>query len=86
MAAEKSYARLGLFVVVGIVVILGTGLFFAQRMRSRAVISLVTYVAENVSGLDISSRTSESTRTASEKPSRSTSKYFRTGWSRLGRT
>jgi paraquat-inducible protein B len=55
MAAEKSYARLGLFVVVGIVVILGTGLCFAQRMRSRAVISLVTYVTENVSGLDISS-------------------------------
>jgi paraquat-inducible protein B len=55
MAAEKSYARLGLFVVVGIVVILGTGLFFAQRMRSRAVISFVTYVTENVSGLDISS-------------------------------
>ena len=55
MAAEKSYARLGLFVVIGIVVMLGTGLFFAQRMRSRAVISLVTYVAENVSGLDISS-------------------------------
>jgi paraquat-inducible protein B len=55
MAAEKSYARLGLFVVIGIVVILGTGLFFAQRMRSRAVISLVTYVTENVSGLDVSS-------------------------------
>jgi paraquat-inducible protein B len=55
MAAEKSYARLGLFAVIGVVVILGTGLFFAQRMRSRAVISFVTYVTENVSGLDISS-------------------------------
>jgi len=55
MAAEKSYVRLGLFVVVGVVVILATGLFFVQRMRSRAVISLVTYVSENVSGLDISS-------------------------------
>jgi paraquat-inducible protein B len=55
MAAEKSYARLGLFAVIGVVVILGTGLFFMQRMRSRAVISLVTYVTENVSGLDISS-------------------------------
>ena len=55
MAAEKSYARLGLFVVIGLVVTLGTGLFFVQRMRSRAVISLVTYVTENVSGLDISS-------------------------------
>jgi len=55
MPAEKSYARLGLFAVIGIVVILGTGLFFVQRMRSRAVISLVTYVTENVSGLNISS-------------------------------
>jgi paraquat-inducible protein B len=55
MAAEKSYARLGLFAFIGVVVILGTGLFFMQRMRSRAVISLVTYVTENVSGLDISS-------------------------------
>jgi paraquat-inducible protein B len=32
-----------------------TGLFFVQRMRSRAVISMVTYITENVSGLDISS-------------------------------
>jgi paraquat-inducible protein B len=55
MAAEKSYARLGLFVVIAVVVVLGTSLFFAQRMRSRAVIGLVTYVTENVSGLDISS-------------------------------
>ena len=55
MAAEKSYARLGLFVALGVVVIIATGLFFVQRMRSRAVIELVTYVTENVSGLDISS-------------------------------
>jgi paraquat-inducible protein B len=55
MAAEKSYARLGLFVVVGGAIILATGLFFVQQMRSRAVISLVTYTTENVSGLDISS-------------------------------
>ncbi len=55
MAAEKSYAKLGLFVVVGLAVILATGLFFVQRMKRRAVITLVTYVSENVSGLDISS-------------------------------
>jgi paraquat-inducible protein B len=55
MAAEKSYARLGVFVALGVVVIVATGLFFVQRMRSRAVIELVTYVTENVSGLDISS-------------------------------
>ena len=55
MAVDKSYARLGLFVVLGLVVILATGLFFIQRMRSREVIELVTYITENVSGLDISS-------------------------------
>ena len=55
MAAEESYARLGFFVVVGLMVILVTGLFFIQRLRSRAVIALVTYFTENVSGLDISS-------------------------------
>jgi len=55
MAAETSYARLGFLVVVGLMVILVTGLFFIQRLRSRAVIALVTYFTENVSGLDISS-------------------------------
>ena len=55
MAAEKSYARLGFFVVVGVIVMLATGLFFIQRMRSREVITLVTYFTEDVSGLDISS-------------------------------
>lgn len=55
MAAEERYARLGFFVVLGVIVILGTGLFFIQRMRSRDVIPLVTYFNENVSGLDISS-------------------------------
>src|SRR4249920_2086007 len=55
MAVEKSYASLGLFLVVAIVVILTTGLLFIQRMRSRAVIELVTYSQENVTGLDISS-------------------------------
>jgi len=55
MAAEESYARLGFFVVVGLLVILVTGLFFIQRLRSREVIALVTYFTENVSGLDISS-------------------------------
>ena len=49
MTVEKSYARLGLFVVIVIVVILATGLLFIQRMRSREVIELVTYTQENVS-------------------------------------
>jgi len=55
MAVEKSYARLGLFLVIAIVVILATGLLFIQRMRRQEVIELVTYTQENVAGLDISS-------------------------------
>ncbi len=55
MAAEKSYATLGLFVVVAVIVAVLTGLFFVQRIRSREVIKLVTYFTDNVSGLDISS-------------------------------
>ena len=55
MAVEKSYASLGLFLVIAIVVIVATGLLFVQRMRSRGVIEFVTYSQENVTGLDISS-------------------------------
>jgi paraquat-inducible protein B len=55
MAVQKSYARLGLFVVVALVVVLATAFLFIQRMRSRAVIEMVTYTRENVSGLDVSS-------------------------------
>ena len=55
MAVEKSYARLGFFIVVAVVVILATAVLFIQRMRTRAVIALVTYTTENVSGLDVSS-------------------------------
>lgn len=55
MAVEKSYARLGLFVVVVLVTALATALFFVQRIRSREVIAMVTYTTDNVSGLDVSS-------------------------------
>jgi paraquat-inducible protein B len=55
MAVEKSYARLGLFLVVVLVVALATALLFIQRWRSRAVIGAVTYTTENVSGLEVSS-------------------------------
>jgi len=55
MAVDKSYARLGFFIVIGLAVILATALLFIQRMRSREVIELVTYTQENVAGLDISS-------------------------------
>ena len=55
MAVEKSYARLGFFMVVVLVVVLATAVLFIQRMKNRAVIGMVTYTTENVSGLDISS-------------------------------
>ncbi len=55
MAVEKSYARLGFFLVVALVVILATALLFIQRLRSQAVIEVVTYIPEDVSGLDVSS-------------------------------
>lgn len=55
MAVEKSYARLGFFIVVTLVVVLATAVFFIQRLRSRAAIGMVTYTTENVAGLDVSS-------------------------------
>ena len=97
MAAEKSYARLGLFVVVGVAIMLATGLFFVQQMRSRAVISMVTYITENVSGLDISSPvrfrgvpvgrvTDIRVDAGGGTPSRSISKCSRSGWPQSVRT
>jgi phospholipid/cholesterol/gamma-HCH transport system substrate-binding protein len=55
MVVEKSYARLGFFIVVSLVVVLATAVLFIQRLRSRDVIGMVTYTTENVSGLDVSS-------------------------------
>ena len=55
MAVEKSYARLGLFLVLVLVVVLATAMFFIYRLRTRAVLPAVTYTTENVSGLDVSS-------------------------------
>jgi hypothetical protein len=55
MPAEKSYARLGLFIVVTLVVVLATAVLFIQRMKQRAAIGMVTYTNENVFGLDVSS-------------------------------
>lgn len=55
MAVEKNYARLGLFLLIALVVMLATALLFIQRAQSREVIELVTYTNENVSGLDVSS-------------------------------
>ena len=55
MAVERNYARLGLFMVVTLAVLIATALLFLQRARSRAVIEMVTYTRENVSGIDVSS-------------------------------
>jgi paraquat-inducible protein B len=55
MAVERSYARLGLFLVVALVVVIASSLLFIQRLRSQTAIELVTYTTENVSGLDVAS-------------------------------
>jgi hypothetical protein len=55
MPVEKSYARLGFFILVTLVVVLVTVVFFIQRLKSRAAITMVTYTTENVFGLDVSS-------------------------------
>jgi len=69
-----------------LVVVLATAVLFIQRMRSRAVIALVTCTTENVSGLDVSSpvryrgvpvgRVTDLSVDPRRTPSRSTSRYF----------
>ena len=55
MAVEKSYARLGFFIVVTLLVVLASAVLFIQRLKKRPSISMVTYTTDNVFGLDISS-------------------------------
>jgi hypothetical protein len=55
MPVEKSYARLGSFIVVALLVVLVTAVFFIQRLKRRPAIGMVTYTTENVFGLDVSS-------------------------------
>jgi ABC-type transporter Mla subunit MlaD len=55
MSVERSHARLGAFLVVVLIVVLASGLLFIQRWRSQAVMEMVTYTTENVSGLDVAS-------------------------------
>ena len=55
MSVEKNYARLGLFIAIALIVILGTALLLVQRLRTREAIAFVTYTTENVTGLDVSS-------------------------------
>ena len=55
MAVEKSYARLGFFIVLTLVLFLVTAVFFIQRLKQRPAIGMVTYTTDNVFGLDVSS-------------------------------
>lgn len=55
MAVNKSYARLGLFILITLVVVLVTAVFFIERLKSRPAIGMVTYTTDNVFGLDVSS-------------------------------
>src|SRR6516165_5480918 len=55
MSVERSFAGLGLFIAIVLIVILGTAVIFIQRLRTRDAISFVTYTTENVTGLDVSS-------------------------------
>jgi ABC-type transporter Mla subunit MlaD len=55
MSVERSYAGLGLFIAVALIVILGTAAVLIQRLRTRDAIAFVTYTTENVTGLDVSS-------------------------------
>jgi MlaD protein len=55
MAVEKSYARLGIFIVLTLVLLLVTAVFFIQRLKQRPAIGMVTYTTDNVFGLDVSS-------------------------------
>ena len=55
MPTEKSYTRLGFFIVVTLLVVAATAVFFIQRYKNRDSIAMVTYTNENVFGLDVSS-------------------------------
>jgi paraquat-inducible protein B len=55
MPVEKSYARLGFFILLTLVVALASAVFFIQRLKKRPAIAMVTYTSENVFGLDVSS-------------------------------
>jgi hypothetical protein len=62
MAVEKSYARLGFFIVLTLVLFLVTAVFFIQRLKKRPAIGMVAYTTDNVFGLDISSQRSSQRR------------------------
>jgi paraquat-inducible protein B len=55
MSVERNYTRLGLFIFVALIVALGTAVLLIQRLRAHEAIAFVTYMTENVTGLDVSS-------------------------------
>jgi paraquat-inducible protein B len=55
MSAERNYTRLGLFIAIFLIVVLGTAVLLIQRLRAHDAIAFVTYTTENVTGLDVSS-------------------------------
>jgi paraquat-inducible protein B len=55
MPVEKSYVRLGSFIVVTVVVVFAAAVFFIQRLKQRPAIGMVTYTSDNVFGLDVAS-------------------------------
>src|SRR4029078_7884314 len=50
---KNCYAQLGFLIFVTLAVVMITAVFFIQRLRSRAAITMVTYTTENVFGLDV---------------------------------
>jgi ABC-type transporter Mla subunit MlaD len=55
MSVERSYAQLGIFIAIALIVILGAAVLFIQRLRTRDALAFVTYTTENVTGLDVTS-------------------------------
>jgi len=55
MSVERNYGRLGLFIAIALIVIMGTAVLIIGRLKTREAIAFVTYTTENVTGLDVSS-------------------------------
>ena len=47
MSVERNYTRLGFFIAIALIVILGTVLLFIQQLRTRPAIAFVTYTDGN---------------------------------------
>ena len=55
MSVERNYGRLGLFIAIALIVIMGTAVLIIGRLKTREAIAFVTYTTENVTGLDVAS-------------------------------